>query len=70
MGPDSVAEDTVTGSDYADPAAPENNAREDDTASGVVAVSGGDDIVDVVVYVIVDDMVLTDLEVVRLITCR
>ena len=70
MGPDAVAEDTVAGSDCADPAAPEDNVREDDTVSGVAAVSNDDDIVDVVDYVIVEGVVLTDLEVVRLITCR
>ena len=69
-GPDAVAEDTVAGSDCADPAALEDNVREDDTVSGVVAVSDDDDIVDVVDYVIVDGAVLIDLEVVRLITCR
>ena len=70
MGPGAVAEDTVAGSDCADPAAPEDNVREDDTVSGVIAASDGDDIVDVVGYVIVEGVVLTDLEVVRLITCR
>ena len=49
--------------------------REDDTVSGVVAVSDDDDIVDVVDYVctctrIVHEAVLFDLEVLRLITCR
>ena len=70
MGPDAVAEDTVAGSDCADPAAPEDNVREDDTVSGVVAVSDDDDIVDVVDYVIVHEVVLIDLEVVRLMACR
>ena len=58
MGPDAVAEDTVAGSDCDDPAAPEDNVREDGTVSGVVAVSDGDDIVDVVDYVIVEAVVL------------
>ena len=70
VGLGAVAEDTVAGSDCADPAAPEDNVREDDTVSGVIAASDGDDIVDVVGYVIVEGVVLTDLEVVRLITCR
>ena len=52
MGPDAIAEDTVAGSDCADPAALEDNVRDDDTVSGVVAVSeNDDDIVDVVDYV-------------------
>ena len=70
MGPDAVAEDTVAGSDCRGTAAPEDNVREDETVSGVVAVSGDDDIVDVVDYVIVKGVVLIDNEVVRLITCR
>ena len=70
VGPDAVAEDTVAGFDYSDTAALEDNVREDDTVSGVVAVSDDDDIFDVVDYVIVEGVVLTDLEVVRLITCR
>ena len=70
MGLDAVEEDTVAGSDCTDPAAPEDNVREDDRVSGVVAVSDDDDIVDVVDYVIVEGVVLIDLEVVRLITCR
>ena len=70
MGPDAVAEDTVAGSDCRGTAAPEDNVREDETVSGVVAVSDGDDIVDVVDYVIVKGVVVTDLEVVWLITCR
>ena len=48
MGLDAVAEDTVAGSDCADPAAPEDNVCEDGTVSGVVAVSDDDDIVDIV----------------------
>ena len=51
-------------------AAPEDNVREDDAVSGVVAVSDDDDIVDVVDCAIVDEVVLIRLEVVRLITCR
>ena len=54
MGPDAVAEDIVAGSDCketAAPAAPENNVREDETVSDVVAVSDDEDIVDVVDYV-------------------
>ena len=70
MGPGAVAEDTVAGSDCADPAAPEGNVREDDTVSCVVGVSDNDNIIDVVGYVIVEGVVLIDLEVVRLITCR
>ena len=57
-------------SDCSDTAAPEDNVREDETVSGVVAVSNDDDIVDVVDYGIVEEVVLIDLEVVRLITCR
>ena len=68
--PDAVAEDTVAGSDCADPAAPEDNAREDHTVSCVIAVSDDDDIVDVVDYVIVHEVVLIGLEAVRLITWR
>ena len=70
MGPDAVAEDIVAGSDCSDPAAPEDNVCEDETVSGVVAVSDDDDIVDVVDYVSVEGVVLIDLEVVRLITFR
>ena len=75
MGPDAEAEDTVAGSDCRETAAPEDNVREDETVSGVVAVSDDDDIVDVVDYVctctrIVHEAVLFDLEVLRLITCR
>ena len=70
MGPDAVAEDTVAGSDCRGTAAPEDIVREDETVSGVVAVSDDGDIVDVVDYVIVEGVVLIDLEVVRLITCR
>ena len=70
MGLDAVAEDTVAGSDCADPAAPEDNVREDDTVSGVVAVSDDDGIVDVVDYVIVHGVVLIDLEALWLTTCR
>ena len=70
VGPDAVAEDTVAESDCADPAAPEDDVREDGTVSGVVAVSDDDDIVDVVDYVIVGGVVLIDPEVLRLITCR
>ena len=47
MGPDAVAEDTVAGLDRTEPAAPEDNVREDDMVSGVVAVSDDDDIFDV-----------------------
>ena len=47
MGPDAVAENTVAGSDCADPVAPEDNVCEDETVSGVVAVSDDGDIVDV-----------------------
>ena len=43
MGPDAVAGDNVAGSDCADPAAPENNVRENDTVSDVVAISGDND---------------------------
>ena len=70
MGPDAVAEDTVAGSNCADPAALEDNVRKGDTVSGVVAVSDDDDIVDVVDYVIVQEVVLPGLEVVRRIACR
>ena len=70
MGPDAVAEDTVAGSECADPATPEDKVREDDTVSGVAAVSDYEDILCVVDYVIVDGAVLIDLEVVGLITCR
>ena len=70
MGPDAVAEDTVAGSDCRETAAPEDNVREDETVSGVVAISENDDIVDVVGSVIVEEVVVTDLEVLRLITCR
>ena len=70
MGPDFVTEDAVAGPDCTDPAAPEDYVREGDTVSGVVVVSDDDDIVDVVDYVIVDEVVLSDLEVVRLISCR
>ena len=70
MGPDAVAEDTVAGSDRADPAAPDDNVREDDTVIGVVAIPNTDDIVVVVDYVILNGSGLIDLEVVRLVTCR
>ena len=56
--------------DCRDTAAPEDNVGEDEAVSGVVAVSDDDDIVDVVDYVIVEGVVLIDLEIVRLITCR
>ena len=62
MGPDAVAEDTVAGSDYRDTAAPEDNednVRENETVSGVVAVSDDDDIVDVVDYVIAEGVVIS-----------
>ena len=70
VGPDAVAEDTVAGSDCRDTAAPEDNVREDETVSGVVAVSDDDDIVDVVDYGIIEGVVLFDPEELRVITCR
>ena len=71
-GPDAVAEDAVAvaGSDCADSAAPEDNVLDDETVSGVVAVPDEDDIVGVVDWVVVHEVVLQALEVVRLITCR
>ena len=70
-GPDAVAEDTVAGSDCADSAAAlEDNVRDDETVSGVVAVPDEDDIVGAVDWVLVHEVVLQALEVVRLITCR
>ena len=47
-GPDAVAEDTAAGSDCAVSAALEDNVRDDETVSGVVAVPDEDDIVGVV----------------------
>ena len=71
MGSDAVAEDIVVGSDCRETAAPEDNVREDETVCGVVAVFDNDDTVNVVDYVIVEGVVVTDLvEFVRLITCR